>query len=307
MTKAFVFSGQGSQYVGMGKDLYENYPVFRDIVEQANHVLKRNLRTIVFDGPEDVLTMTNNAQPALLTMDYGIYAILEEMGLAEGVKFVAGHSLGEYPALVAAGVLSFEDALYIVNKRSELMAVAGEEEPGTMAAIMGLDMHLIASICEGHEIDVANFNYADQIVISGKVDNVLKAMEACKTHGAKRAVQLNVSGAFHSRLMQNSGATLAETIMQVPFNAPKIPVVMNVIGEPVKDPDLIRRYLIAQVSSPVKWLHSMQYMVNHGVTRFIECGPKNVLSGMVRRIDGNVEAFSTDTISTIKSLAEVLV
>jgi [acyl-carrier-protein] S-malonyltransferase len=307
MTKAFVFSGQGSQYVGMGKDLYENYPVFRDIVEQANHVLKRNLRTIVFEGPEDVLTMTNNAQPALLTMDYGIYAILEEIGLAEGVKFVAGHSLGEYPALVAAGVLSFEDALYIVNKRSELMAVAGEEEPGTMAAIMGLDMHLIASICEGHEIDVANFNYADQIVISGKVDNVLKAMEACKTHGAKRAVQLNVSGAFHSRLMQNSGATLAETIMQVPFNAPKIPVVMNVIGEPVKDPDLIRRYLIAQVSSPVKWLHSMQYMVNHGVTRFIECGPKNVLSGMVRRIDGNVEAFSTDTISTIKSLAEVLV
>lgn len=307
MCKAYVFPGQGSQYVGMGKDLYENYPVFREIVEQANHVLKRNLRTIVFEGPEDVLTMTNNAQPALLTMDYGIFAILEEMGLTEGIKFVAGHSLGEYAALVASGVLSFEDALFIVNKRSELMAVAGEEEPGTMAAIMGLDMHLIASICEGHEIDVANFNYADQIVISGKVDNVLKAMEACKTHGAKRAVQLNVSGAFHSRLMQNSGATLAETIMQVPFNAPKIPIVMNVTGEPVKDPDLIRRYLIAQVSSPVKWLHSMQYMVSHGVTRFIESGPKNVLSGMVRRIDGNVESFSTDTITTIKSLAEVLV
>ncbi len=307
MTKAFIFSGQGSQYVGMGKDLYENFPVFRNLVEHANHVLKRNLRTIVFDGPEDVLTMTNNAQPALLTMDFGVFSILEEMGMTQDAQFVAGHSLGEYPALVAAGVLSFEDALYIVNKRSELMAVAGEEEPGTMAAIMGLDMHLIASICEGHEIDVANFNYADQIVISGKVDNVLKAMESCKERGAKRAVQLNVSGAFHSRLMQSSGATLAETIMQVPFNAPKIPVVMNVTGEPVKDPDLIRRYLIAQVSSPVKWLHSMQYMVGHGVTRFIECGPKNVLSGMVRRIDGNVEAFSTDTISTIKSLAEVLV
>ena len=307
MCKAFLFSGQGSQYVGMGKDLYENFPVFRDLVERAGHVLKRNLKTIIFDGPEDVLTMTNNAQPALLTMDYGIYAILEEMNLTHGAKFMAGHSLGEYAALVAAGVLSFEDAMYIVDKRGELMALAGEEEPGTMAAIMGLDMHLIASICAGHEIDVANFNYAEQIVISGRVDNVLQAMESCKSHGAKRVVQLNVSGAFHSRLMKNSGAILAETIKQVPFNTPKTPIIMNVVGEPVKDPAMIRKYLIAQVSSPVKWLHSMEHMVKHDVTHFIECGPKNVLAGMVRRIDGDVTAYSTDTIGTIRSLSEVLV
>lgn len=305
MKKAALFSGQGSQYVGMGKDLFEKYPVYRELVEKADDILKRKLSDIMFDGPELELTSTENAQPALLLMDYAIFEIMKDRGKA-AFDFTAGHSLGEYAALAAAGAIAIEDALEIVSERGRLMAKAGKIEPGTMAAIIGLDLEKVQEICDENDADMANFNSPQQLVISGRVANVHTVMEACKAAGAKRAIQLNVSGAFHSRLMKKSGEQLAGVIREKSFTRPSIPVVMNVPGESVDDPEKIKQYLIEQVSSPVKWLHGMEYMINQDVGLCVECGPKNVLAGLTRRISRDVTTYTTDTADGLEKTMEAL-
>jgi [acyl-carrier-protein] S-malonyltransferase len=261
----------------------------------------------MFEGPKDVLTDTRNAQPALLTMDYGIYKILEDKIDLGNISYTAGHSLGEYGALVASKAFSFEDGLKIVQRRGELMSRAGEKAPGTMAAVIGMkDVEKLEKICEKNDVDMANYNSPLQIVISGSVDNVKKAMEDCSSEGAKKVVELNVSGAFHSRLMVESGEKLAETINKAKFEKPKIPVVMNVIARATTDPDEIKDSLIKQVSSPVKWAQSIQFMIEHDVHEYIECGPKRVLTGLVRRIDRDTTVYSTDNIRGVKKVMEVL-
>ena len=305
MKKAALFSGQGSQYVGMGKDLYDKYPVFREILERADDVLGRKLTSIMFEGSDLELTGTENAQPALLAMDYAIFELLRGHDKAD-FDYTSGHSLGEYAALAASGVISFEDAMEIVAERGTLMARAGKLEPGTMAAIIGLDIAKVQEICDENDADMANFNSPQQLVVSGRVANVHTVMEACKAAGAKRAVQLNVSGAFHSRLMKKSGAKLASLISDKKFSAPVIPVVMNVSGEPVSEPETIKQYLIEQVSSPVKWLHGMEFMINDGLEMCVECGPKNVLTGLAKRISRELASYSTDTVDGLEKVLEVL-
>ncbi|TYB31951.1 MAG: ACP S-malonyltransferase [Candidatus Mcinerneyibacterium aminivorans] len=307
MSKALLFSGQGSQYVGMGEDLYNEFGSFKEVLDRANEILDRDLKKIMFEGPKDVLTDTRNAQPALLTMDYGIYKILEDKIDLGNISYTAGHSLGEYGALVASKAFSFEDGLKIVQRRGELMSRAGEKAPGTMAAVIGMkDVEKLEKICEKNDVDMANYNSPLQIVISGSVDNVKKAMEDCSSEGAKKVVELNVSGAFHSRLMVESGEKLAETINKAKFEKPKIPVVMNVIARATTDPDEIKDSLIKQVSSPVKWAQSIQFMIEHDVHEYIECGPKRVLTGLVRRIDRDTTVYSTDNIRGVKKVMEVL-
>lgn len=307
MNLALLFSGQGSQYVGMGKDLYDNYDVFRDTVDIANDILKRDLRSIIFSGPDEKLTDTRNAQPALLTVDYGIYKILKDNIDSNSIKYTAGHSLGEYGALVASGILNFEDALKIVQKRGNLMSKAGEEVPGTMAAIIGMrNLEKLEKICIENDVSMANYNSPLQVVISGKVENIHSAMEHCKKEGAKKVIKLNVSGAFHSKLMDKSGEELAKTINETEFNKPEIPIVMNVKGEEVNDPEEIKENLIKQVTSPVKWVQSMEYIIKNGIDDLIECGPKKVLTGLMRRINRKKKVYTTDNIKGVKKVLEVL-
>lgn len=291
--KAFVFPGQGAQFVGMGKDLYEKYPVAKEMFEKANEILGFRITDLMFAGTDEDLRQTKVTQPAIF-----LHSVILAKVMGENFKpeMVAGHSLGEFSALVAAGALSFEDGLVLVSRRATAMQKACEAQPSTMAAILGIDDAKVEEICKSIDgvVVPANYNSPGQLVISGSVEAIDKACEAIKAAGAKRALKLQVGGAFHSPLMEPAREELAEAINKAPFATPICPVYQNVDASPYTDPELIRKNLVAQLTSPVKWTQTAKNMVANGAVHFTELGPGNVLAGLVKKIAPEVttESFS---------------
>ena len=284
MTLALLFPGQGSQAVGMGRALADAYPEARSVFQEADDVLGLSLSAIMWEGSENDLTETRNAQPAILAHSVAVHRVVRDR--IGPVAMAAGHSLGEFSAWVAAGTLSFRDALEAVRLRGELMSRAGEERPGTMAAVLGLDDERVEEVCGAITDAVcvpANFNSSGQVVISGDRDGVARGMEAAKDAGARRVVELNVSGAFHSPLMEPAESGLLEKLESVEMRDPAFPVVSNVTAAPVTDGGEARALLVRQLTSPVRWRGSIEHIVEAGVDRFLELGPGSVLCGLNRR------------------------
>ncbi len=288
---AYVFPGQGAQYIGMGKDIYEKSSMAKDLFNKANSILKFKITDIMFDGTEEELKQTNVTQPAIF-----LHSVILARLLGDDFKpdMVAGHSLGEFSALVANKTLSFEDGLLLVSKRAAAMQKACEYEPSTMAAIIGLEDEVVEKVCkEIEEIVVpANYNTPGQLVISGSAEGIDKAIEMLTEAGAKRALKLKVGGAFHSPLMEPARVELAEAIMSTKFSQGICPIYQNVTGQPVNDPEIIKTNLIKQLVSPVRWTQTMKNMLADGATKVIEVGPGKVLQGMFKKIDRKLETES---------------
>jgi [acyl-carrier-protein] S-malonyltransferase len=303
MGLALLFPGQGSQFVGMGRDLADRFAEARTVFEEADDVLGFALSQVMFEGPDDELTATRNAQPALLTHSVAVLRVLgDRLG---PVQCTAGHSLGEFSAHVAAGTLSFADALGAVRRRGELMFEAGQVRPGTMAAILGLDDDVIEEVCGrvGAGVCVpANFNSQGQVVISGDLEGVREGMELATEAGARRVVELNVSGAFHSPLMEVAEAGLAEHLAGLTFSDPSAPVYANVHAGPVSSGDEARSKLVEQLTAPVRWAASIGAMVEAGVDRFAEIGPGRVLAGLNRRNARGLPCLSIGTPEELDAL-----
>ena len=290
--KAFVFPGQGAQFVGMGKDLYENSPLAKELFEKANDILGYRITDIMFEGTDEDLRQTKVTQPAVF-----LHSVVSALCMGEAFKpeMTAGHSLGEFSALVAAGVLNFEDGLKLVYARAMAMQKACELQPSTMAAIIALADDKIDEICEqvtaeGDICVPANFNCPGQVVISGSLEGVDKACGLMKAAGAKRALPLKVGGAFHSPLMNPAKVELEEAINATEFHAPKCPVYQNVDALPHTDPEEIKKNLVAQLTASVRWTQTVQNMIADGATEFTECGPGAVLQGLIKKIDKTANA-----------------
>ena len=286
--KAFVFPGQGAQFVGMGKDLYENNPVAKEMFDKANEILGFNITDLMFNGTDEDLRQTKVTQPAIFLHSV---ILAKTMGHDFNPDMVAGHSLGEFSALVAAGALSFEDGLRLVSARAQAMQKACEKTPSTMAAVLALPdakvEELCASVTEGVVVP-ANYNCPGQIVISGSIEGVDAACAKMLEAGAKRALKLKVGGAFHSPLMEPARAELADAIAHTDFHAPKCPVYQNVNAEPQTDPETSKKNLIAQLTAPVRWTQTIQNMIAAGADTFVEVGPGAVLQGLVKKISSEV-------------------
>lgn len=291
--KAFIFPGQGAQFVGMGQDIYEKYPLAQKMFGTANEILGFSITDLMFNGTAEDLKETKVTQPAIFLHSVIMGKI---MGKAFDPDMVAGHSLGEFSALVASGALDFEDGLRLVSQRALAMQRACELQPSTMAAVLGLDDAVVEKICDGVPgiVVPANYNCPGQLVISGEVVAVELACEKLKEAGARRALVLPVGGAFHSPLMEPAREELAAAIENTPFNAPDCPVYQNVTTMGETDPERIKLNLIAQLTAPVKWTQSVQRMVADGATRFIEVGPGKVLQGLVKKIHPGAEAMSAE-------------
>ncbi len=292
--KAYVFPGQGAQFVGMGKDLYETSPIAKELFEKANDILGFRITDIMFNGTDEELKQTKVTQPAIF-----LHSVILAKTLGDAIQpeMVAGHSLGEFSALVINKTLSFEDALTLVSKRAMAMQKACELNPSTMAAILNLDDKIIEAICaeitqSGEVVVAANYNSPGQLVISGTINGINIACEKLKAAGAKRALVLPVGGAFHSPLMQPASIELEAAINATTFHQPICPVYQNVTANAVSNPTEIQNNLIAQLTAPVKWTQTVQQMVSDGATQFIEVGPGKVLQGLVKKINPAVEAMS---------------
>ena len=302
---AFIFPGQASQCVGMGRDLYEGFEAARRIYDQADELPPFDLKSVSFEGPEERLAQTQYTQPAVFVHSVAAAELLKERGIVPDA--VAGHSLGEYAALVTAGVLRFEDALRAVSARASLMQEAGEQYPGTMAAIIELSDETVRAICEAvsREEDgvcPANFNAPGQVVVSGTLAAVHRAMEQAKEAGAKRVIKLSVSGAFHSPLMDPVGRKMEEVLSGISFSPARIPVVDNVTADVVQAPDEIRDFLVRQLTHPVLWVASMRKLISMGIGTLIEVGPGKVLQGLMRRIDRSVRMLGVDRAEDVRSV-----
>ncbi len=298
---AFVFPGQGSQYVEMGKDFYENFELAKEYFEKANNILGFDLKKLCFEGPEEKLTETQNTQPAIFTVSMIAYELLKKEGIEP--EMVAGHSLGEYAALCAAGVFDFETGLKLVRKRGELMASAVTDgSEGTMAAIIALDQSKIEEICNKVDgvCELANINSPMQIVISGEKEAIKKAMELASEEGAKKVVELNVSSAFHSQLMEPAKNKLKKYIEDIDFNDPTIPVVANSTADIVTNRNEIVSALEKQLTSPVRWVESMELMSSKGIDVALEVGPGRVLKALMRRIDRSIKTYNVQDKASLK-------
>jgi len=307
MKTAHVFPGQGSQSVGMGLDLYRNYDAAKAVFEQADKAVGFSLSKLCFEGPEDELIKTVNAQPAIVTVSF---ACLEASRSLNGglppAAFVAGHSLGEYTALAAAGVLDFATAVYLARERGRLMHEAGQITPGGMAAIIGLDESPLAEVCRQTDTRIANINCPGQIVISGAKDKLAQAVELVKERGAHRAIPLQVSGAFHTPLMQPAVDGMAEIMAALKFNNPTVPIVGNTTAKPLTTAGAVKEELLNQLCNCVQWQRSVEYMLNDGVSNFIEIGPGRVLAGLIKRIDRSVKITNIGDAEAVKNLAQGL-
>lgn len=302
---AFVFPGQGAQAVGMGKDVYDALPNSRAVFEKGDEVLGFPLSKLIFEGPDSELKQTVNTQPALLTASVAYLEALREQGLKP--DYVAGHSLGEYSALVAAGVLSYEDAVTLVRLRGRFMEEAVPGGQGAMAAVLGAEREALAALCqtiseENGVVELANVNCPGQIVVSGSQEGVNGVVQRVKEAGGKRAIPLEVSGPFHSSMMRAVADRLAEELKKVTFNTPNVPVIVNVTASPVTDPEEIRELLVRQVYSPVLWQDSIEWLIADGVDTFVEIGSGSVLAGLIRKIDKTVKVININTLESVQTV-----
>ena len=298
MKRAILFPGQGSQSVGMGRDLYDAIPECKALFDKANEVLGYDIADICFNGPEDELKKSHNTQPAIFTVSA---AAFEAMKLKKPMTFdyAAGHSLGEWGALYAAGAISFEDTLRVLKARGEFIQAACIANPGAMLAVINLDRAVLEKIADEADVTLANINSPDQIVLSGTAEGIAKAEALCKAAGAKRALPLPVAGAFHSPLMAPAAEKMAAFLQTIPLVAPRIPVLSNVTGVPHASVEAIRTGMIAQITGSVRWVESMQWLAAQGVTEAVECGPGKVLAGLMKRIDKNVSVSNISVISDL--------
>ncbi|OIO40323.1 MAG: [acyl-carrier-protein] S-malonyltransferase [Candidatus Omnitrophica bacterium CG1_02_49_10] len=302
---AYIFPGQGAQYVGMGRDVYKKFKEAKDIFDRAEEVLGRDIAALCFDGPAEELVKTDNSQVAIFTLSIAIMRTLRSLGRDElsHPALTAGLSLGEYSALVASGVLDFEEGLRLVSARGRFMQEAAEKEAGGMLAIIGLSLEDVERVCGESGCEVANLNCPNQVVVSGGNKSLEIAKSKASASGAKKVIMLEVSGAFHSSLMKDAGERLLKEMGSIAFKTAQIPVVSNVTAKPVSLPDEIKENLIKQVSSATRWEDSMNFMKSEGVNRYLEIGPGKVLKGLARKIDA---ALAVETVGTVEEIELVV-
>ena len=305
---AYIFPGQGAQYVGMGKDLYDAYPICKEIFDKANQILKFDLTKLCFEGPKDDLIITSNSSVAILTHSIAALKALESNPLPDLQyipKFALGLSLGEYSALIASGCLSFEEGLRLVRKRGEFMDMAAKKNPGKMVSIIGMSVTDVEGLCKGiGGCEIANLNCPGQVVVSGKAANIELLAGLAKDKGAKRAILLDVSGAFHSDLMTPAKDKLEKEIENVDFKTPAYPIISNVNAKPTQDPTEIKQNLIKQVNSRTLFEASIRYVMEQGIKTYIELGPGTVLKGLLRKIDKSLQVTNIEKAEHLKPLQE---
>ena len=301
---AYVFPGQGSQVVGMGLDLYTHYSSAREVFDEVDRTIGFSLSRLCFEGPEDELTQTINVQPAVLTASIACLRAAQEVNgnSLPSPAFVAGHSLGEYTALVVAGVLSLSDAVRLVRERGRLMYDAGRRKPGGMLAVIGADEEIVKEICLCAGVEISNINSPGQVVISGAEDSLAEARRLAQTKGIRRIIPLKVSGAFHSQLMEPALEGLRDAITGFTFHEPSVPVVANVTAQLLTEAEAIKEELVSQILHCVKWQESVETMMGNGVTTFFEIGPGKVLTGLIKRISPDVQTFNINDIESIGQL-----
>ncbi len=303
---AYVFPGQGSQWAGMGRDLYDNFDSAKVIFEQADEILGFPLSRLCFEGPEDELRQTINAQPAIVTVSFACLKAVHDASSNNELPspaYVAGHSLGEYTALAAAGVLDFATTVYLARERGRLMYEAGLRQPGGMVAIIGLDEASLAEVCDETDTRIANVNCPGQLVISGAKEHLAQAADLAKAKEAYRTIPLPVSGAFHTPLMQPAVDGMTEIIATLSFHEPVIPIIANTTAEPLTTAEMVKAELLRQLCNCVQWQRSIEYMIDDGVSIFIEIGPGKVLTGLIKRINKDVKTLNIGDAQAIKDIA----